>query len=740
MLKNHLRIITVALALLTVCVCIFRYNRHFDTSINALQNGETGSLHQCRVSSYPLTDGSRIKFYAKITETDSKADIVGYNLYISAPSDAYDMIKYASTLSVSCPITVADTAANRGNFDYRSYLMSRNAIGILYVDSARSIQAVLPASGIGYMMYALQQKAIFNIQKYFNGEDRALITAILTGDRSEFNDELFEKYKTAGIYHIVAVSGLHTSIFISILAYFVAMLPFKSRRKAILTKIASILISTLLFMFTGYGISVVRVILMTSVTWLGIVLNREYNVITSVIASAFAILIFMPYQLLSTSFQLSFLSTLGMCVALRIVSCYREAPGWCNKLITSLAISGGSTLATAPVCAYSFGAISLLGLIFNLAAVPASTFLLVSAVAFSLLSVALPESVMLLLRFVPMIFARIINGIATIAQKLSFLYISVNTTQVVLAIIISASICLIVYICTKKHLVRSLVLASLIVAVNISLLSGNSLMSSDRLKVTFINAVRGEATLLTAPDGKVLMFDCGSATFDSPGEDLFATYFMHNGVRKIDKLYISYFDDEHTNAVNKLASLGFVKQIVLPPEIDTKSDRVALNRKKIITNADRLNIPVVHLHGSSVADEGGGLLVSFADNNFDMSDKNGCAVYRISYKDVSFVLSSCLGAKGQTRLTGKTECTVLKIPNYGSEVKATEQYILTSKPEYAVITAPARDKYAKVDEDILNTLKNNGISYARTDINQTTTFVTDGRCINQVITRKGSLQ
>ncbi len=740
MLKNHLRIITVALALLTVCVCIFRYNRHFDNSISALQNGGNGSLHQCKVSSYPLTDGNKIKFYAKITNTDSKADIVGYNLYISAPSDAYDMVKYGSTLSVSCPITIADTSANHGNFDYRSYLMSRNAIGILYVDSARSMQAVSPASGIGYMMYALQQKAVFNIQKYFNGEDRALITAILTGDRSEFNDELFEKYKMAGIYHIVAVSGLHTSIFISILAYFVAMLPFKSRRKAILTKIASILISTLLFMFTGYGICVVSVILITSVTWLGIVLNREYNVITSVIASAFAILIFMPYQLLSTSFQLSFLSTLGMCVALRFVSALRETPEWCNKLIASLAISGGSTLATAPVCAYIFGAISVLGLIFNLAAVPVSTFLLVSAMAFSLLSVVLPEGVMLVLRFVPMVFARIINAIATIAQKMSFLYITVNTTQVVLAIIIAASICLIVYICTKKHLVRSLVLASLIVAVNISLLSANNLISSHRLKVTFINAVRGEATLLTAPDGKTLLFDCGSATFDSPGEDLFATYFMHNGVRKIDKLYISYFDDEHTNAVNKLASLGFVRQIVLPPEISAKSDKVALNRKKIITNADRLNIPVVHLHGNSVADEGGGLLVSFADNNFDMNDKNACAVYRISYKDVSFVLSSCLGAKGQTRLTGKTKCTVLKLPNYGSAVKATKQYILTSKPEYAVITAPARDIYAKVDDDILNTLKDNGISYARTDINQTTTFVTDGSCINQVITRKGSLQ
>ena len=122
-----------------------------------------------------------------------------------------------------------------------------------------------------------------------------------------------------------------------------------------------------------------------------------------------------------------------------------------------------------------------------------------------------------------------------------------------------------------------------------------------------------------------------------------------------------------------------------------------------------------------------------------MSDKNGCAVYRIAYKDVSFVLSSCLGAKGQTALTGSTECDVLKVPNYGSKVKATEQYILSSKPKYAVITAPARDRYAKVDTDLLSALENKGIPTLRTDTHQTITFVTDGNDINKVITRNGKL-
>lgn len=737
MIKNHLRTLTVIIALLTALICILSCFSKFSRNIKALIKDDSPGRHICKVNSYPIYDGDKIKFYGQILETDAKADIQDYNFYISVPADAYDIIEFGSTLSINCPITVADDAANHGNFNYRSYLMSRNAIGILYVDSSADIKPVRETQGIGTAIYSLRQKAIFNIHKYFNGDDRALITALLTGDRSDFNDSLFDKYKTAGIYHIVAVSGLHTSIFISLIAYLIAMLPLRNRRKSILTKTAAILISVLLFMFTGHGISIVRVIFMSSVLWVGMVLHREYNLISSVAAAAFMILVLMPYQILSSSFQLSFLSTLGMCVALELTKGFNRSPKKLHRAVTSLAISAGSTIATAPICAYSFGAISLLGLVFNLAAIPVSTALLVSVVVFSLLSAFLPETIMLMLRAIPLFLSRIINAIATLADSASALYISVNLQQTIIFLLIATALTVIIYFAIKKKYIKSLVTAVLIVAINLSLYAYTSNRTTP-LKVTFINAVRGEATLLRTPDGRNIMFDCGSATFDSPGEDLFATYFMHNGVRKIDKLYISYFDDEHINGISKLMELGFVKQVVIPPEISAK-DKIMTNRQRIINSAAKLGIPVVYMHKDACSDIENDLTVSFAYDNFDMSDKNGCAVYRIAYKDVSFVLSSCLGAKGQTALTGSTECDVIKVPNYGSKVKATEQYILSSKPKYAVITAPARDRYAKVDTDLLSALENKGIPTLRTDTHQTITFVTDGNDINKVITRKGKL-
>ena len=538
----------------------------------------------------------------------------------------------------------------------------------------------------------------------------------------------------------MAVSGLHTSIFISVIAYLLAMLPFKNRRKSLITKSASIVTSVLLYMFTGYGVSITRVILMTSVTWLCFAAKREYNIIVSIVTAAFLILIFTPYQLFSTSFQLSFLSTLGMCIALNIAGKNIPMPKHGGKIITSIIISAGSTAATAPVCAYSFGAISLLGLAVNIIVIPLATVLLITSVAFSLLSVFLPSQLLLIVRIVPLFLSRAINTAAKIAQKLSFLYISVSLAQVIAVMAAIGAVIAITYFVIKHHYVRSAALVILIVAINLSVLHYGSTAGSENMRVTFINAVKGEATLITTPHKKNLLFDCGSSTFQSPGDDLFRTYFMHNGVRKIDKLFISYFDDEHTNAVNKLVSMGYVKQIVLPPETQAKQEAVNNNRQKVINTADRYNIPVVHLHGDSIVDVGDDVYISFAGNNFDLQDKNACGVYRIEYKNVSFVLSSCLGAKGQAQLTGSTSCTVLKLPNYGAKVNATEQYILSSNPQYAVITAPLRDKYLKVDSSITDALEKNGIKYTRTDTNQTITFVTDGNAINDVITRKGTVK
>ena len=131
----------------------------------------------------------------------------------------------------------------------------------------------------------------------------------------------------------------------------------------------------------------------------------------------------------------------------------------------------------------------------------------------------------------------------------------------------------------------------------------------------------------------------------------------------------------------------------------------------------------------------------YTDKNLELKDKNGCAVYEIDYGNTNFVLSSCLGAKGQELLSQiDSDCDVLKIPSYGSAVKVSGKFISSFDPDYAVITSPPQSKYYIFDRKMSEILRRQKIKYARTDKNKTITFVTDGTKIKSVSAAEGELR
>ncbi len=731
MIKIHIRAILMFAAIAIIFACIINYVNKFNDAVKDIeQNSNTSYKYICTISEFPYTKDNKIRVFADVISTDHPADITGYKIQFDMSKNYYDILKYGNKIQVDAAIEAANTSANYGNFDYRNYLMSKNTIAICSSDSILKVELVSEGKGLDGCLYKLQKKAILSIKKYFDGDDRALINAMLTGDRTDIDENLTEMYQKAGIYHIVSVSGLHTGIFISVFAYIMALLPFSKRRTSHIAKLSAVIISVLLYMFTGYGISITRVILMCAVTALCMLTKRDFNITSSIVIAAYVILLFMPYQIFSTAYQLSFLSTYGLCLAVNLRQKYTngKTDGY---LMTSTVISTGSTFVTAPVCAYCFCFISTVSSLANIVVIPLSNGLLISSVTFCILCAFLPHKVLNIIKFVPLTLSKLINSAAELVTRADKCMVRLSLTDVLLIYVVFAvAVCVIISI--KRHKHENAVIIVLIFAF---VATSVCCMPSNKTKVTFINCLKGEATLVTTPLGKNIMFDCGSASFENPAEDLFETYFMHNGIKQIDTLYLSYFDDEHTNAVNKLIVMGYIKSVAIPPDIDIKNENVQFNRKKIINTAKRFEIPVTYINSEYVHTLDG-VNISVAGSNFDLKNKNACAIYKISYGDISFLLSSCLGADGLKQVTQNTKCTVLKLPNYGNAVKATQSYISNADPEYAVITAPIKDRYLSVSDELIQILENRKITTYRTDYNQTITFATDGATINQIKARK----
>lgn len=736
-MKQFIRPAVLLIVFAAVAAVILSYNARYERRCTELEGADKREFYfECVVSEFPIVKDNTVRLYCTIKNTDFPFGS-SYKLLVKLPAKLSGEATIGSVLKFTSPVQVPDTAMNYGSFSYRNYLKSKNTLAIAEPEYS-SVSITNENNSLTRYMYDLRRRVVMNIERYFSGNECALMKAILTGDRETMSEDMFDSYKKTGIYHIVAVSGLHAGIFVALLSGLLSKLPMRRRKRNLIIRGSSIIIAVLLLMFTGYGVSVMRVISMLAILLVSVIVHRKYSVINSLLCAAVILLLAAPYQIFSLSFQLSFLSTLGLCVALKIFRIKARILDESDYIATSLVISAGSFIATFCVSVYSFGLVSFASLLANIVIIPLATFLLTSLIGFCALSFVLPTNVLSVIKYIPLLPARIINSVSDIIAKIPFSSAKISLYDVAwiftLLLPIAASI---YFLHRKKRLM--IILTAAILAAN-GILTLHSFTDND-VKVSFLNTGKGECTVISDGREKIVV-DCGSASSKNTADDIIEPYMRHNGVRRIDKLFISYFDKEHTNAVNKLMYGGYIKEIVIPPTSNIQNENVLLQRRKILHTAKVNNVKVTQIHAGYPIKATDSVTVSvYSDDNLELKDKNGCAVYQLDCGKTSFVLASCLGAKGQ-ELLSKTmsNCDVLKIPSYGVPVKISGKFIHSFNPKYAVITAPPRNNYYKFDRKMSELLTNQRIKYARTDINKTITFVTDGTKIKSISASEGEFR
>ncbi len=733
-MKRWLRIIITTLTVIITAVSVLRYDYNFDKTIDIIkENKDKVYEYTCMIDEFPQYEDDLIKLYCKIINSNCSDEINGYKILVKVTSDYYDLCTYGSTIKFSDKISVADTAMNYGNFSYRDYLKSKKVIGIA---EPSEVTKTTDKKGIASTIYKIRKRTISNIDKFFNGDEKALIKAIITGERDDLSDKMYDSYKKAGIYHIISVSGLHVGILIALLSDLLSRIKMRNRKKVILINISSVLAGILFLMFTGYGISITRVIFMMLVLFTSHLFRRKYDIIISIITSAVIIANLFPYEVFSLSYQLSFLSTLGMCLSLRVYKSKSRLFDESDYIITSLVISIGVFIATMHVCSYNFGLISVASLVANIIIIPIATFLLSTVIGFCALSFILPRSVLEMLKLIPLASAKIINRISLTFSSFDVSYIWVPSHFLISISLFAVPIILtFVFLKNKKSVMVFILL--LIVIVNGCFVMYNINMPD---KIVFINAGEGESTYMYSK-GKNILIDCGSTSWENSAEDIFIPYFNHTGINRIDKLFISYFDNEHTNAITKLMHQNRIKEIVLPPDGNITNKNALKNKNRILYYAEKFNVPIRRITINEPIEISDSASISlFTDENINLKDKNSCAIYEILCNNNRFLLSSCIGANGQKMLSEKSyDCTVLKIPSYGNTNKSSKNYIKSFSPEYAIITAPKENKYFKFDNKITKILDEENIKYIRTDMNKTITFTLDNNKIKSVNVFEGDI-
>ncbi len=226
----------------------------------------------------------------------------------------------------------------------------------------------------------------------------AIIKALAVGDRSSIAEKQADNYRTAGLAHFLAISGMHMGM-IALLVFFLIraiMFPLGQGRYDLRkpAAIVSLLFTFVYFIISGQSVSCIRAFVMTSLVLLGVLANRRA---ISLRLWAFAVLVVTavtPAAVMSPGFLMSFAAVLGL------VAFYEKNAGKINGWLKAQSLFGKflsylaglliadlvASLMTLPYSIYYFNQVSVYTSLGNLLAGPVIAFWIMPCILLFLIS------------------------------------------------------------------------------------------------------------------------------------------------------------------------------------------------------------------------------------------------------------------------------------------------------------------------------------------------------------------
>ncbi len=231
-------------------------------------------------------------------------------------------------------------------------------------------EVLVVSSGHGYKTLAFlldtKQQLLTGIESVLGEPQSGLGTGLLLGVKQALGDELEKTFRTAGIIHIVVLSGYNIML---IVAFVMFMLSFFLRKRV---RIIVGLIAVVAFaLMVGLSATVVRASVMAGLLLVAQALARTYDVTRALIFAGTVMVFLNPYLLLyDIGFQLSFMATLGLVLLVpRFEAMLVTGSVWVTAreyLLSTVA----TQIAVLPLLLYYIGEVSLVAIVVNLLVLP----------------------------------------------------------------------------------------------------------------------------------------------------------------------------------------------------------------------------------------------------------------------------------------------------------------------------------------------------------------------------------
>ncbi len=232
-------------------------------------------------------------------------------------------------------------------------------------------------------------------------EQSGIIEALTIGNKSHISSDITQNYRTSGLAHVLAISGMHMGIILLLVFFIIRLLlapisagQYDTRKPA---AIVSMFFGLGYFLISGQSISCLRAFIMTLIILLSVCLNRRAISIRLWAFALFIVVSINPSSVITPGFLMSFGAVLGLisfyeAKAEKIKLWYEKQTiyGKIGTYFLGVIITDTiASLMTLPYSLYYFHQVSVYTTLGNLLAAPIIAFWLMPMVLLFLVSLPL---------------------------------------------------------------------------------------------------------------------------------------------------------------------------------------------------------------------------------------------------------------------------------------------------------------------------------------------------------------
>ena len=550
------------------------------------------------------------------------------------------------------------------------------------------------------------------IQALSTGDTAGFLTAILTGDKSGLSVQASTDLSEAGLYHILAVSGMHCGFLLTLVTFLTG----RHRRRLV----AAVTIPLLVFyaLLTGGSPSVVRACVMLTFLMAAPLFRRESDGPTALSAALFLILLKNPFAAASISLQLSFAAMAGILwltpKLYRLLMGGKKRGRAARVVIASFSATMGALVFTVPLSAWYFGTLVLVSPLSNLLCLWAAGIVFMmglAAVSVSFLFLPLGLALAALPRLLTGYILLVAHGLA----KLPYHAVYFVNPYLKYWLIFAYGIFLLAWLLRPKNGRKYLAAAAsavLTLAVAIHL---GAARYGGKLDALVLDVGQGQSVLLSSGDAFALA-DCGSANswYDAGG--IAADHLMTMGCGKLDYLILTHYDSDHVNGLAGLLARLRVETLLLPS--GTAGNEA---EREVRTLAEAHGVRIQTIQRKETIPLGEAELTVFPPvGESEEDNENGLSVLAAAGETELLITGDMDRATERSLLEAYDlpRAEYLVAGHHGSRNSTSQELLDALKPE-AVLISVGSNSYGHPAEETLRRAAESGCAIYRTDLQGT---------------------